>query len=88
MNLEQPPPGQRTGGVEAVTAQTAGVDPREIRLAVGADRIGDQVAKVGLRRVEMQVDPAMQSGGLRVDLRKPLKNDDVLELVRAGLAGT
>ncbi len=32
----------------------------------------------------MQVDPALQAGQMRVDLRKTVKNEDVLALVKAG----
>jgi hypothetical protein len=34
--------------------------------------------------LEMQVDPALQAGQIRVDMRKPVKNEDILALVRAG----
>jgi hypothetical protein len=33
---------------------------------------------------EMQVDPALHAGNLRVDMRKSVKNEDVLILVKAG----
>ncbi len=34
--------------------------------------------------LEMQVDPALRAGQMRVDMRKPVKNGDILELVKAG----
>ena len=34
--------------------------------------------------LDMQVDPALQAGKIRMDLRKTVKNEDVLEMIRAG----